>query len=587
MSLAPIQPSLDSDSYLDLARDDKRGRDTRATSGEAPLRITRTCFLASVAAAVLLGVVFRAEHVEHRLFWGDEAVTALHVSGRTYGEFRGIFDGRVHPLLRILDFQRVDPSRPLSATIADLAAEEPQHTPLFYAADRAWASVAGSSVAALRLPAMLFSLFAIAAVAWFCFELTSNAFTAGAAAALMALSPFFVDYGGQAREYSLWAMMLALTSALLLRALRGSTTVSWLWYGGAMALALYSDFLMIAVLAAHALYVAAFHRRNHPVLIAFGIAAAGALLVFIPWIAAAVRGSGAILVAESEARVAYPTLQFVEKWAFNAGAVLFDAEYGSMHLLPIAGAMLALLAYCAYRLFRDEAPRVAWFVAMPALAVTLPQILYDIATHGHESTRTRYLIPLWLALLVTVALFFGHRLRRSGGRAGIAWLSCLALVLAVAGWSSAINSSAIVWWDNPDDYPTTSMAARINQSSAPLVVSGGSWEAVAEVLVISHYVSPNTRFLLFEHSPPLPFRLAPDTFLLAPSPATLAAFRAYRGYSIVPVPVASLLSTALLGFRQTVLRSSYAASTHASFGGFLYRVVDVRRTAPSAPREAR
>jgi uncharacterized membrane protein len=533
-------------------------------------------FWGVVLGAIALGVLFRVEHAQRRMFWADESWTALRVSGYTYRQLRGLFDDRVHTASEILSFQKVNPSHPVSATIAGLATEEPQHPPLFYAIDRIAAGVIGSSIPDLRIPAVVFSLLAVFAVAWLCYELSRSLPVAGSGAALMALSPLFVNYGGQAREYSLWALMIAVISVLLLRALRRPTLPAWIWYGLATALALYSDLLMLIVIAAQVVYVFAFYRSYRSMIARYCAATAVALLSFVPWMFVALHGRGTILTEELWTRIEFPLLQFVEKWAFNTGTVLFDGEYATMRLLPVAAAALLLLAYAAYRLFRDERPMVAWFVALPALAIVVPQILYDFATHGHESTESRYLIPLWFALLVAAALFLGRRLASSPRAISGAWLGALVAVLAAAAGSDVINSATPVWWDNDDNYPSTSMADAINASPSPLVVSEGHW---AEVLVMSHYVTAGTRFLLFKFPPPARMRLARNSFLLAPSPATVSAFRSRPGYRLVPVPIAPLLSNALLNFRRSMLRGSSRAADVASFGGFLYRIYTTRRTA--------
>lgn len=533
-------------------------------------------FWSVVLATIALGIVFRVEHVQRRMLWADESWTALRISGNTYWQLRALFDNQVHPVSDILRFQEVDPSHSVGATVTGLATEEPQHAPLFYVVDRVWAGFAGSAIQNLRTPALMFSLLAIAAAAWLCFELSGKALVAGTGAALMALSPFFVDYGGQAREYGLWATMIGISSALLLRALRLQSFYAWVWYGAAILLAVYSDLFMLIVVIAQALWIFIFQRSNRTTLVAYSLATVSALILFAPWMLVVFRGSGVILNEEVWTRAEYPLRQFVEKWAFNTATVLFDGEYATTRLLVVGAAALLILGYAAYRLFRDERRAVAWFVALPALAIAVPQILYDLIAHGHESTESRYLVPLWLALLVTLALFLGRRIESASHGISTPWFGVLAAVLVAACGSDAINSAARVWWDNDDNYPSTTMAQAINAStSPPLVVSEGHW---AEVLVMSHYVSSDTRFLLFKFSPPTRLPLARNTFLLAPSEGTLSALKARAGIAVAPVPVAPLLSAPLLDFRRAMLVTKERTTYAMSFGGFLYRLSPQAKT---------
>lgn len=526
--------------------------------------MTRRWLLIAVTAAIVLGIAFRLEHAQRRIFWQDETWSALRVSGHTYAELKRLFDDRLHSTSAVLHFQRYDARRGLGDTVEGLASEEPQHTPLFYAIDWLWARSFGSSVASLRAPSVVFGLLAIAAFAWFCWELTCNRSVAAGGAGLMALSPFFVDYSGQAREYALWATMVAVSCAILLRTLRTNDAAGWVWYSIAMTAGLYADLLMVCVLFAHACYVAILYRHDRKVVIRFGTSALAAPTLFAPWIAVCLKHVRTIAVEQSWAFNPYPLRLDIEKWIFNAGTVLFDAEYVDMRLAIVAGALLLLTFYAVFRLFRDESRQVRWFVGTLGGAIAAQQILTDAVTHGHESTTARYLLPLWMALLAALALFFGRRTSR---------LPMFVAILALSGYSCAVNSSAVAWWDNNDNTPSTTMAQRINASGpSPLVLSEGHW---AEVLVMSHYVRSGTHFLLFKHRPPLrlPLPSAPS-FLVMPSARTISLFRRRSGYDLVPIPIAPLTSQAVLSFHQGVKAAQLGLKNRVQWQSepFLFRL---------------
>ena len=528
-------------------------------------------FWCVVALAVVFGICFRVEHIERRLFWQDESATALRISGHVDPEFRSIFDGHTHPLSDIARFQEYDPHRGVAYTIRGLAVEEPHHPPLFYILDHYWAKEFGSSIPSLRALALIFGLLAIAAVYWFCLELTSSPLAGGAAVALMAVSPFFVNYAGEAREYTLWAMMISVTSALLLRVLRTRRRLGWVWYGLAMTLALYSDLLMVCVLAAHALYVFVRYYRDRKALVSFIVSSGIAVVLFSPWVIIDLIRSHRIAVEMAWGFYPYPPRLYLEKWIFNFGTVLFDAEYARMLLAPVAGCALLVLLYGAFRTMRDESASTKWMLGSLGGVIAFQQIVTDIAMHGHESTTARYLLPLWLALLVGLAIFFGRRLTETSARTYPVWAGTFCAVVLVAGISSAINSQAVAWWDNNDNTPSTAIAAQINAAGpAPLVVSEGYW---AEVMVLSHYVRPDTKFLLFKRYPPFPLHLTANSFLLDPSATTLAAFRREPRYQLVPIPIAPMTSSAILGFHHTLEKVEPKVTNLSSWRtDFLYRL---------------
>ena len=485
-----------------------------------------------VAIAIVAGVFFQIEHVERRKVKADESVTALRVSGHTLAEVRTLFNGRTYSTTQILRFQRVDSSMPLTATVIGLANEEPQITPLFYVLDREWAEVAGSSIPSLRIPALLFGVAAIGAMYWFCLELTGDMLVAGAAAALIAVSPFFVTYGGQARQYSLWVAMIAVTSALLLRALRESSTRIWIWYGVTMALALYTDLLSLFVLLGHAAYVLIWYRRDRKRAAAFGIGAACALLAFVPWVVVVVSGHHTMARDLGWTNIPVSLRAYIKQWYFNVASILFDAEFANKWLNPVALAAALFLVYSFYRVQRDENRQTGSFLAALALPVTLGALALDIATHGHGSTVARYLIPLWFAALVSVAIFFGRRLI-TNGHLQASWFAAFCIVLGVTTLSSAINSAASAWWDN-HDLPSEFIGHTIAATDSSLVMADLNTNPI--VLEMSHYVPHTTRFLLFAGAPPFTLPSGSTAYLLIPSKTTIDDFRKHPEYVLQRVP---------------------------------------------------
>jgi len=523
-----------------------------------------------VGLAILFGVFFRVEHIERRSIWTDETWTALRLSGHSYADVRALFDDATHSDAQILNLQRVGPSSTLAETVSGLAAEEPQHPPLFYAIDRYWAALTGSGVADIRFPAMVFSVLAIAGVFWFCIELTGSGVAAAAAAALMAVSPFFVDYAGQAREYSLWTAMIAITSALLLRTARRPNLGGWLLYGLAMTIGLYSDLLMVLVLLGHAVYVGISYRRERKVLGAFAAAGAGSLVLFLPWLAICISEHQRMVSANAWILEPYPWRVILGKWIFNTGTVLFDAEYANMRLIPIAGVMLVLIAVTFLVFLWEDRTKARTMLLALAAAVALPQVAVDIATHGHESSIARYMTPLWLVLLVAVALFFARRMERGGGALHSGWFVAFCAVLAVSTISSAINSRAVGWWDNNDDYPWTRMAAAVNTVEDPFVLSE---QHAAAVLVMSHYVKPATHFYLFRDVPPALPSAAAGGFLLAPSVRTVDEV-AHLQYQMTPIAIQpyTQASAAVLKLHEAELAKASHPTRSIQQASFLWRL---------------
>ena len=123
---------------------------------------------------------------------------------------------------QVLQYQQVQPGTSVLTLITDLARHDPQHPPLYYVLAKVWVDLFGDSVYALRMLSVLFSGLALLAMYWFVSELAASRRAALLAMLLMGVSPLFILYGQEAREYAFWTLTLLLSSAALLRALRVS-----------------------------------------------------------------------------------------------------------------------------------------------------------------------------------------------------------------------------------------------------------------------------------------------------------------------------------------------------------------------------
>jgi uncharacterized membrane protein len=172
-------------------------------------------------ALVGIGAFFRLFHIDWKLYSFDETVTSLRATGHTYAEYEAfVRDGRMHRIGALTAFQAPSAATDERKVWSSLVREDPQHPPLFFWATSLFERVTGDSILTRRLPAVVFGLLVLPAAWWLAFELFGDVLVAWCFCALVAVSPFHVEYAQQAREYSLWALTSLLSSALLLRALR-------------------------------------------------------------------------------------------------------------------------------------------------------------------------------------------------------------------------------------------------------------------------------------------------------------------------------------------------------------------------------
>jgi uncharacterized membrane protein len=205
---------------------------------------------------LIISLFFRFVNIDQKLYWGDEAYTSLRISGYNTPEYhREVFNGHIITSANILKFQHINDEKNLIGTITGLATEEPQVTPVYFIIAKLWAQVFGDSVTSIRSLSALISILVLPAIYWLCLELFQSPPVGWIAVALVGISPIQIIYAQQARPYSLWAVMILLSSATLLRAIRCKNKSSWLTYGLTVLLSLYTHLLSICVVIGHGLYI--------------------------------------------------------------------------------------------------------------------------------------------------------------------------------------------------------------------------------------------------------------------------------------------------------------------------------------------
>jgi len=436
-------------------------------------RVNRVWFVAAViATAISLGVFFRFDRLDGKLFTNDESTTSVHVSGHTIAEYdAAVRAGTITRIGDLARFQQVDQRTSMRDVVSGLAVEDPQHPPLFYILERSWQTVFGDLVAARRSLPALFGTLAILCAYVFGLALTGRVWFAGVLAALVAVSPFHVIYAQQAREYSLWTCLILLASAALLRALAAPSPVRFALYALTLAVGLYSDVLFAYTLLTHVIFtVIAYRRAIRRVLVPFAVANVAALIAFGPWIAALLRGRGTI-TNNAYLSAPLPFKITALKWIFNFGAVFYDLDYERHASVVVLVPIFVVIVLGAVLLARHAERRATLFLAVLGATTLLAFVLPDVVRHESRSTSSRYLIPTWLACECAAAYAIVWwtqslrvRIRRAGGFA-FAALVFLGLI------SLGVAAQREYWWGDAGIAPIGPISRLIRAASPPVTVA--------------------------------------------------------------------------------------------------------------------
>ncbi len=206
--------------------------------------------LVAISAAALAG---RLLFLAHQPLWRDEAFTAVVVR---------------RPLGQMLDAVRADSAPPLAYLLDHLV------------------SAVTSGPGALRLVAALAGAGAIPLAAALGRRIAGD--RGGLITALVcALTPALVLSARDARMYALATTLVIASTLLLWRAVERPSPQRWAAYAAVTTLALYTQYFALFAVAAQLVAVLVVLRPSRRTMLSAGLAAAGAVLVMVPWLLAA------------------------------------------------------------------------------------------------------------------------------------------------------------------------------------------------------------------------------------------------------------------------------------------------------------
>ncbi len=453
---------------------------------------------------LMLGVFFRLVNLDRKVYWYDEGFTSLRVGGYTIPEVVQSFNGQI---ISVADFRNkyLSPNseRGFLGTIKALAVEDPQHPPLYYLMTHLWMQWFGNSVAAIRSLPALISLLVFPCAFWLCLELFNSPLTAWIAVAVIAVSPFHVLFAQEAREYSLWTVMILLSSATLLQALRLKTVYSWVIYALTLTASLYTFLFSVFVAIAHGIYVICTESRLSKTVVAYFATTVVAFVAFIPWIWVVINNYGRFHDSTSwMTQTKIPLLHLAVLWAKNLGTLFLNSTKLDYFLLPF---IVVVAIYSIYFVYRYTTKTI-WLFILSLFGVTaLALIIPDLLDGGQRSIIARFSIPCYLSIQLAVSYLLATGIthnpkilltnRKVAGNAksgtqrefqllsrfyvnkitfkhGIRefWLFVMMVIFTGSVISSAIFSQSEVPWNKSKNYNDYKIARTINQATNPLVI---------------------------------------------------------------------------------------------------------------------
>jgi uncharacterized membrane protein len=299
--------------------------------------------------------------------------------------------------------------------------------PLYYALAWLWTQVTGTGELGLRSVSALAGVLAVPVAYLLGVELRDRR-TGIAAAALVAVNPMLVWYSQEARAYSLFALLTAVSLLCFLRALRPGASRQVVLWGVFSGLALATHYFAFFPVAAEALWLLWRRRREAApgvaVLAAFGLALLPLAIHQMSighaeWIGGRTLGN----------RLWGTGLTFM---LGETGDIVARPEHP---LLVVVPGLLALgaLALVALRGDLRERRAAAIPLTLTAIAIAVP-VAIGLLLPGKDFVLARNLIPALIPLLLALAI--GFSLRRARRLGAVLGASLVAYSLAFSLWAS-------------------------------------------------------------------------------------------------------------------------------------------------------
>lgn len=470
--------------------------------------------LVVVAAAVLMGIFFRFSHLDRKVFWDDEVMGTVHMLGYTEAEivqaspsFATAADVQryLHPPAQLR----------LGDTVHALAAEDPQHPPGYYLLERLWVQLFGSGPAADRSLSAVFGVILLPCVYFLAVELFGSVTIGLLTVALVALSPLYVLYAQEAREYMLWIVAISLDGVLFLRASRSNAPAMWVAYAAVTTLALYIFPLTGLVALGLAIYLFFRERlRFTRPMVACIAANLVALVAFVPWLRVALASHGLVSGMSGIATRKLTATAFLTTAGRDLRFPFFDV--GIFRIGPLGSTLVNLvltvivlaLAIVAFRALVRDWPFAVWGFIVIGLCLSIA----PLALKGQFIIQARYFFPLLLGVQLTIAAFlasviFAPSAGTSARRFGTATFFVL---LAGGALSCAISARAETLWNK--DYQNSRVVAQAI-AAAPKAVLVSDYYA-ARTLGLSVYLDPRTPIRVDLHCEQCTVQPAPRSDLM-------------------------------------------------------------------------
>lgn len=377
---------------------------------------------------LLVASLIRFYGLDQKFYWIDEVSSSYVITGNWPEKIESSLEqetGKIISSEVVLAAIEKNANFVSYNLLSSLAKRDPQHSPLYFLAAQKWAFIFGTQSHNLRMIAAVFGALSIAIFGWLCLEIFSSQFIAFVGSSILALAPFHILYSQQNREYSLWFLMICLSTAVLLAANRSQKKIYWLAYGLSVSAGLYSFLFFLPFLFAHALFqISAWRRSKNQQVKLFIVAATLGFLTFLPWLMNILFRSQKVDDLNQWSSKPVSASIYLQSMVLNASRLFADFNLQSFQPLPISNwpimtcivfifsVIIFSLVYTAKSL---SAERKVLFISTFAIPL-LFLLSMDALRGGIHALVGRHLMPTWIAVYLAVGFSIGTYMKSAQKR---------------------------------------------------------------------------------------------------------------------------------------------------------------------------
>lgn len=443
-----------------------------------------------MAVTISLGIFFRFSNLASKVYWNDEAVTSLSLSGYLTDDIES--EVSYNHIFKAGDLKKFHSDlsyrKGIGSTIRRLAKEDAQNPPLYYSLAYYWTQWTGANVENIRRLSAVFGLLAIPCLYWLSFEAFGNHVSARVSTLVFSISPFHLLWSQEARSYGLWTLTIILSSALFLKAIKKPKIYIWILYSLMIVLGTYTHLFTALVIFSHGSYILvrkSLRSQVKQILIPFTLSVVVSGILLLPW---AIRINS--LTAVGWTGTPLSRMTYLKIFILNIIRTFFDIDFDSNNFISYLGILIVLVVVCAVFYFAKahQSENHNLFVLFLFVMPAMPLIAADITFGGQRALVSRFIIPSFLALGLIVSWYFASRIQTRIAQVSL----CLVVILGILS-SSSYNQSQY-WWSKQFSNDNRPIANIINRHVDALTIVDNTFDII-DILSMSYELNPDAPML--------------------------------------------------------------------------------------------